>query len=137
MTDFDRAYRENAELVYRYVFSLTRNADLAEEVTQQTFYEAIRHPENYRGEAALSTYLCGIAGNLMKKELSRRARENHVSIEEMMDLPGEGSAEGCGNGESEPAEAVPPYPRPAGKRPGRWCISDFPGNCPFRRSGRS
>ena len=48
MTDFDRAYRENAELVYRYVFSLTRNADLAEEVTQQTFYEAIRHPGNYR-----------------------------------------------------------------------------------------
>ena len=76
MTDFDRAYRENAELVYRYVFSLTRNADLAEEVTQQTFYEAIRHPGNYRGEAALSTYLCGIAGNLMKKELSRRARED-------------------------------------------------------------
>ena len=36
MTDFDRAYRENAELVYRYLFSLTRNADLAEEVTQQT-----------------------------------------------------------------------------------------------------
>lgn len=72
MTDFDRAYRENAELVYRYVFSLTRNADLAEEVTQQTFYEAIRHPGNYRGEAALSTYLCGIAGNLMKKELFRR-----------------------------------------------------------------
>ena len=74
MTDFDRAYRENAELVYRYVFSLTRNADLAEEVTQQTFYEAIRHPGNYRGEAALSTYLCGIAGNLMKKEFSRRAK---------------------------------------------------------------
>ena len=87
MTDFDRAYRENAELVYRYLFSLTRNADLAEEVTQQTFYEAIRHPGNYRGEAALSTYLCGIAGNLMKKELSRRARENHVPIEEMTDLP--------------------------------------------------
>ena len=42
------------------MFSLTRNADLAEEVTQQTFYEAIRHPGNYRGEAALSTYLCGI-----------------------------------------------------------------------------
>ena len=41
MTDFDRAYRENAEIVYRYVFSLTRNADLAEEVTQQTFYEAL------------------------------------------------------------------------------------------------
>ena len=93
MTDFDRAYRENAEIVYRYVFSLTRNADLAEEVTQQTFYEALRHPENYRGGAALSTYLCGIAGNLIKKELARRAKENHVPIEDMADLPGNGSAE--------------------------------------------
>ena len=93
MTDFERAYRENAEIVYRYVFSLTRNADLAEEVTQQTFYEALRHPENYRGGAALSTYLCGIAGNLMKKELARRAKENHVPIEDMADLPGNGSAE--------------------------------------------
>ena len=93
MTDFDRAYRENAEIVYRYVFSLTRNADLAEEVTQQTFYEALRHPGNYRGDAALSTYLCGIAGNLMKKELARRAKENHVPIEDIADLPGGGSAE--------------------------------------------
>lgn len=93
MTDFDRVYRENAEIVYRYVFSLTRNADLAEEVTQQTFYEALRHPENYRGGAALSTYLCGIAGNLMKKELARRAKENHVPIEDMADLLGNGSAE--------------------------------------------
>ena len=74
MTDFDRAYRENAELVYRYVFSLTRNADLAEEVTQQTFYEAIRHPGNCR------------------------ARENHVPIEEMTDLPEEGSAEDAAMG---------------------------------------
>ena len=98
MTDFDRAYRENAEIVYRYVFSLTRNADLAEEVTQQTFYEALRHPGNYRGDAALSTYLCGIAGNLMKKELARRAKENHVPIEDMVDLPGDGSAEDAAMG---------------------------------------
>ena len=98
MTDFDRAYRENAEIVYRYVFSLTRNADLAEEVTQQTFYEALRHPGNYRGGAALSTYLCGIAGNLMKKELACRAKENHVPIEDMADLPGDGSAEDAAMG---------------------------------------
>ena len=34
----------------------------------------------------------------MKKELSRRARENHVPIEEMTDLPGEGSAEDAAMG---------------------------------------
>lgn len=98
MTDFDRAYRENAELVYRYVFSLTRNADLAEEVTQQTFYEAIRHPGNYRGEAALSTYLCGIAGNLMKKELSRPGQGESRSHRGNDGPAGGGQRRGCGNG---------------------------------------
>ena len=94
MTDFDRAYWENAELVYRYVFSLTRNADLAEEVTQQTFYEALRHPGNYRGDAALSTYLCGIAKNLLRREWARQARRRHVPLEEAEDLPAPESAEG-------------------------------------------
>lgn len=93
MTELDRIYRENAELVYRYVFSLSRDADLAEEVTQQTFYEVLRHPGNYRGEAAVSTYLCGIAGRLMKKEHSRRAREWHVPLEAVTDLPGTASTE--------------------------------------------
>ena len=74
--------------MYRYLFSLTGMRIWRRRVTQRTFYEAIRHRGKYRGEAALSTYLCGIAGNLMKKELSRRARENHVPIEEMTDLPG-------------------------------------------------
>ena len=106
MTDFDRAYRENAEIVYRYVFSLTRNADLAEEVTQQTFYEALRHPGNYREDAALSTYLCGIAGNLMKKELARRAKVNHVPIEDMADLPGDGSAEDAAMGSLNRQDSV-------------------------------
>lgn len=93
MTDLDRIYRENAELVYRYVFSLSRDADLAEEVTQQTFYEVLRHPGNYRGEAAVSTYLCGVAGRLMKKECARRGRERHVPLEAVTDLPGAAGTE--------------------------------------------
>ncbi len=75
MQDFDRIYRENAELLYRYLFSLSRDAALAEELTQQAFYEAIRSADRYRGEAALSTWLCGIGKNLWKKELARQARQ--------------------------------------------------------------
>ena len=136
MTDFDRAYRENAELVYRYVFSPHPECGSGGGGDQQTFYEAIRHPGNYRGEAALSTYLCGIAGNLMKKELSRRARENHVPIEEMTDLPEEGSAEDAAMGNLSRQElfrrihALPEKTREV-------VYLRLSGNCPFRRSGRS
>ncbi len=79
---FDQIYRESADIVYRYLFSLTRDRDLSEELTQQTFYEALRQAGKYRGDAAPSTYLCGIAKNLLKKELGRRARRAHVPLEE-------------------------------------------------------
>lgn len=93
MTDFEKLYRENADIVYRYLFSLTHSADLAEELTQQTFCEAIAHPGNYRGEGALSTYLCGIARNLAKKEFARQARHDHVPLEDLWEGPSIPSAE--------------------------------------------
>ena len=82
MDHFDQIYRESADIVYRYLFSLTHNQDLSEELTQQTFYEALRQAGKYRGDAAPSTYLCGIAKNLLKKESARRAKQAHVPLED-------------------------------------------------------
>ena len=93
MQDFERAYRENADIVYRYLFSLTRDADISEEITQQTFYEAVHSAGRYRGEAALSTYLCGIAKNLLNKELSRRKKRSAVPLEEAESLSASDSTE--------------------------------------------
>ena len=93
MQDFERLYRENADIVYRYLFSLTRDADLAEELTQQTFCEAFYHPGRFRGDSAMSTYLCGIGKNLMKKELKRRARHDHLPLDQAEGFPAARSAE--------------------------------------------
>lgn len=95
MQNFDKVYRENAEIVYRYLFSLSRDAELAEELTQQTFFETLRHPGNYRGESAVSTYLCGVARNLLKKELTRRSREVCAPLEEADAVPAAHDTEGC------------------------------------------
>lgn len=38
MKDFEKLYREYFETVYKYLFTITRNADLSEELTQETFY---------------------------------------------------------------------------------------------------
>ena len=85
--DFDAVYRENAEIVYRYLFSLCGNAHLAEEVTAQTFYEAIRSAGKYRGEAALSTWLCAIGKRLLQKEWQRQKKHNALPLEEIDHLP--------------------------------------------------
>jgi len=94
MQDMDSVYRENAEIVYRYLFSLSRDADLAEELTQETFYEAVRSIGKYRGESALSTWLCGIAKNLLKKEVTRRSRHKTHPLEQAEGLSAPTDPEG-------------------------------------------
>ncbi|MBO4689124.1 MAG: RNA polymerase subunit sigma, partial [Clostridiales bacterium] len=42
MQSFDEIYQQHAKTVYKYLLSLTYQADLAEELTQETFYQAIR-----------------------------------------------------------------------------------------------
>ena len=102
--DFDTIYRENAESVYRYLFSLCRDAHLAEEVTQQTFYEAIRSAGKYRGEAALSTWLCAIGRRLLQKEWQRQKKHSALPLEDIDQLPAPSTAEETALEQSERAE---------------------------------
>ena len=58
-------YQQYAQTVYRYLLSLTRDADLAEELTQETFYQAIRSSDRFDGNCRLSTWLCAIAKHVL------------------------------------------------------------------------
>ena len=60
----EQLYEENRDLVLCFLTRLTGNADLAEELTQETFYQAIRNLKNFRGDCCASTWLCSIAKNL-------------------------------------------------------------------------
>ena len=73
MQDMDAVYRQYSQMVYRYLLSLTRNADLADELTQETFYQAIKSIERFEGECKLSTWLCSIAKNQLQN-YHRRVR---------------------------------------------------------------
>ena len=64
-------YTEHAKNVYRYLFSLSGEADTAEELTQETFYRALKSLDSYRGEASPQVWLCAIAKRLWFKELER------------------------------------------------------------------
>ena len=47
MQSMDDIYQSYALTVYKYLLSLCRNDDLAEELTQETFYQAIRTIDRY------------------------------------------------------------------------------------------
>lgn len=67
-------YEKHAENVYRYLFSLIGEADTAEELTQETFYQALKSMNTYRGDSTPQVWLCAIAKRLWFKELARRKR---------------------------------------------------------------
>ena len=66
--------------VYRYLFSLCRDADLAEELCQETFCQSLRQLGSFRGDCTPQVWLCAIAKRLWYKELERRKR--NVPLEE-------------------------------------------------------
>lgn len=76
----EKVYQENAKAVYKYLFCLTHDADISEELTQETFYQATKGIDRFRGECKISVWLCQIAKRLWYKELKRR---KEVPLSEM------------------------------------------------------
>lgn len=64
MQDIEQIYKEYFKTVNKYLFCLTRNDDISEELTQETFYRAVKKINTYRGECKISVWLCQIAKNL-------------------------------------------------------------------------
>lgn len=81
--DIERMYREYFTPVYRYTLSLVHDPDLAEEITQETFFRALRKIDSYRGEASLRAWLCQIAKNICLDTAKKKTRQ--VSLENISD----------------------------------------------------
>ena len=64
MQDIKQIYEEYFETVNKYLFCLTHNYDVSEELTQETFYRAVQKIHTYKGECKISVWLCQIAKNL-------------------------------------------------------------------------
>lgn len=61
---FEKIYREYFRMVYLYALSLSRSEAQAEEITQETFFQALEHLDSFRGDCKVSTWLCQIAKNI-------------------------------------------------------------------------
>src|SRR5260370_39909303 len=65
-------YRRHGGLVYRFTLQMSRNAAVAEEITQEVFLALLTQIDRFdAGRGALSTWLCGIARRKLWKHLER------------------------------------------------------------------
>ena len=63
MTDFETAYSENKDFIYKYLLKLSRNPSVAEELTQETFFRAYINFSTLREKEKAPSWLCSIARN--------------------------------------------------------------------------
>ena len=86
MQDMEQIYEQYFETVYKYLFCLTRNSDIAEELTQETFYRAVKKIHTFKGECKISVWLCQIAKNLWYDECRKYRKTIKVSEENFLEI---------------------------------------------------
>ena len=70
--DFDLIVRTHQRRVFRVLFSLVRDRDLADNLTQDCFLRAYQKRATFRGEASVETWLIRIAVNLARDHARNR-----------------------------------------------------------------
>ena len=86
MDDMSAIYQQHARTVYKFLLAQCRDPDLAEELTQETFYQAVRSADRFDGGCKVSVWLCQIAKHLWYQQLRKQKREAPLS-EEGVDVP--------------------------------------------------
>ena len=75
MEDMSRLYQQHAQTVYKFLLAQCRDTHLAEELTQETFYQAIRSVDRFNGSCKVPVWLCQIAKHLWYQHLRKHRRE--------------------------------------------------------------
>lgn len=83
MQNIEEIYKEYSITVYKYLFCLTQNRDISEDLMQETFAIAVKDIKKFRGECKLSVWLCQIAKHLWYKELKKKNKNANISFEEI------------------------------------------------------
>ena len=84
MQNMDEIYEECFETVYKYLFCLTHNSDISEELTQETFYRAVKKIDTYNGKCKISVWLWQIAKHLWYNQCRKNKRI--VDTDETFDI---------------------------------------------------
>ena len=82
MQSLEEIYEMYSRKVYLFLLSKTNNEQLAEELTQETFFQAVQCIDQFQGNSSILTWLCAIAKNVWLKYL--RKHQEILSIEDVI-----------------------------------------------------
>lgn len=77
-------YRENAKIVSHFLYSMCKDEDLTEDLTQETFLQAYQSLERFDGSCKISTWLCQIARHLLYQYWDRNGKKERVELDDQI-----------------------------------------------------
>lgn len=87
----DEIYKQNAKIVFHFLYSICKDKNLAEDLTQETFLKAVESIERYDGSCKISTWLCQIARHLLYQYWAKEKRASFVELD--MEMKGTSDTE--------------------------------------------
>lgn len=73
--DFEKLYNAYFMKIYSFVLLIVKNPDLAEEITQETFFKALKANKQFEGKSSEYTWLCAIAKNIAYDVLKKHNKQ--------------------------------------------------------------
>ena len=84
--EFEQVYDLYFRDVYRYILKLSGSEHVAEEITSDTFFKALRSIGKFRGSCDMRVWLCQIAKHLWYQHLRKANRETELPEEAELPL---------------------------------------------------
>lgn len=78
----EEIYKKYSLLIYRYLYGLTNDKDLSEELMQETFYSATKNVNKFKGKSKISVWLCQIAKNKWRYYLKKHKKTTSLDDHE-------------------------------------------------------
>lgn len=85
MTEFERIYRAYFQDVELYLRAISHNESLAEELTEQVFFQALNALPKFRGDCDVRTWLCSMARNAYLSHLRKERPSQPIDELEISD----------------------------------------------------
>lgn len=86
VTEFEKIYRNYFNDVFLYIRRLSGNENIAEEITSETFYKAMRSIDSFRGDCDIRVWLCQIAKNCYYTYLKKAGQIDNIEDVELLNI---------------------------------------------------
>jgi len=93
MDEYKDIYELYGDYVYRFLLCLTSSQQIAEELTQETFYQAVKSIGRYNGTCKMAVWLCQIAKHTYYNHLKHEKYRQHISLDDITDSESDESPE--------------------------------------------